>query len=99
MVLLKELGKDLDNSYVVIRIDRDVRFIDEIKDKARTLDEIKIKAWGNAINLAVRLALQVTQEVLQNFSIECVEIGTMEDVEMKNGKVRPLSWMEIVLKK
>ena len=99
MVRLEELGNDLDPSYVVVRIDRDVKFMDEIVEKAQKLSEFKIKAWGNTINLAVRLALEASDDVLDGYSIEHVDIGTRDDVEMRTGKVRPLSWMEISLKR
>ena len=99
MVLLDELGTGLGDEYVLIKISRDVRFIEEIKEKAVNSDEFKLKAWGTAINLAVRLAMEAVEEQIPNFSIDNVEIGTEENVEMRNNKVRPLSWMEIALKK
>ncbi|MFX0100618.1 MAG: hypothetical protein ACFFCS_13670 [Candidatus Hodarchaeota archaeon] len=99
MVLLDDLGAGLSDEYVLIKINRDVRFIDEIKMKASNRDEFKLKAWGTAINLAVRLAAIAVEEDIPDFYIDSVQIGTEEDVEMKNNKVRPLSWMEIVIKK
>ena len=99
MVLLDDLGSGLGDEYILIKINRDVRFIDEIKDKASKKNSFKLKAWGTAINLAVRLAAQAVEEDIPDFTIDKVEIGTEEGVEMRNNKVRPLSWMEILVKK
>ncbi|MBD3185593.1 hypothetical protein GF325_02095 [Candidatus Bathyarchaeota archaeon] len=97
MVLLQELGNNLDDRHVLVRIDRDVRFKDEIKEKSKEMHEIVLQAWGNSINLAVRLALEAVASELDGFHVEDVKIGTQEDVELKNGKIRPLSWIRIAL--
>ncbi|MHA1793220.1 MAG: hypothetical protein ACTSVI_11285 [Promethearchaeota archaeon] len=99
MVLLENLGEELGDEYILVKINRDVRFMDEIKEKAEKVSEMKIRAWGNAINLAVRLALEAVESEIPDFSIGDISIGTQEDVEMKNGRSRPLSWIEIELKK
>ena len=97
--MLDDLGAELGDEYILIKINRDVRFIEEIKEKATNSDEFRLKAWGTAINLAVRIAALAVQEDIPNFSIDNVEIGTEEGVEMRNNKIRPLSWMEIIIKK
>lgn len=115
MVLIENLGDDLGEEFVVINISRDVRFYDEIVEKASQRDNFKIKAWGKAISLAVRLALQTIEEQITDFSIGEVSIGTEKDVELKRRKghrgnrkddadsqdriKRALSWIEIEVSK
>nr|MDO8109977.1 hypothetical protein [Candidatus Sigynarchaeota archaeon] len=82
MVLVENLGDGLSSEYVAINISKDVKFIDEIEKKLETMNEIKIKAWGKAISLAVRLALQVVEKEALDFKIDLVRIGTEPDVEI-----------------
>ncbi|HME52359.1 MAG TPA: hypothetical protein VKM55_09090 [Candidatus Lokiarchaeia archaeon] len=81
MVLVENLGDELGDEYVVINIGKNVKFIDQIKENIEKKDRIIIKAWGKAIALGVKLALQ-TIEAFQGLTIGNVSIGTEQAVEI-----------------
>lgn len=81
MVLVENLGDDLGDEYVVINIGKNVKFIDQIKESIDKNGQIIIKAWGKAISLGVKLALQSVEDVL-GLAIGNVSIGTEPAVEI-----------------
>ena len=81
MVLVEHLGDELGENYVVINIGRDVKFIDQIKESIENQGNVIIKAWGKAISLGAKLALQSVEEI-KGLAIGHVSIGTEPAVEI-----------------
>jgi hypothetical protein len=81
MVLVEKLGDDLSEGYVVINIGKNVKFIDRIKENIDKHSRTIIKAWGTAISLGTKLALQSVEEI-NGLTIGHVSIGTEPGVEI-----------------
>ena len=81
MVLVENLGDDLGEKYVVINIGRNVKFIDQIKESIEKMGHVIIKAWGKAISLGVKLALQSVENI-DGLAVGHVTIGTEPTVEI-----------------
>ena len=69
-----------------------MKFIDQIKESIENKGQTIIKAWGKAISLGVKLALQAIEEI-HGLSIGHVSIGTEASVEIpvKPGKNRDIA--------
>jgi DNA-binding protein len=61
-------------------------------------NEVILKARGRAITTAVDVAEIVKRKFINSLKVEKIHIGT-EDVQQQEGGTRPVSTMEITLRK